>query len=157
MEQSFIVDGIVKWYKAEKQFGNFAKLTNRLAFSLTSPLLSTREVKTYVDKRVVQYCSQKALFRITSPWHQPDPSTQGWFAIIQCITTLQCFVIEPYTQDERLMNTWMKPQKTVWKEDTRKTTGTFWLHLQEILKQTKFISGETNQTVVTWKMTERRA
>lgn len=67
MEQSFIVDGIVKWYKVEKQFGNFAKLTNHLVFSSTSPLLSTREVKTYVDQRVVQHCSQKALFRITSP------------------------------------------------------------------------------------------
>lgn len=53
--------------------------------------------------------------------------------------------------------TWMKPQNTVWKEDARETTGTFWLHLQEILKQTKFISGETNQTVVTWKTTEKRA
>lgn len=53
--------------------------------------------------------------------------------------------------------TWMKPQNTVWKEDARETTGTFWLHLQEILKQTKFISGETNQTVVTWQTTEKRA
>lgn len=53
MEQSLIVDGIVKWYKVEKQFGNFAKLTNHLVFSSASPLLSTREVKTYVDQRVV--------------------------------------------------------------------------------------------------------
>lgn len=55
MEQSFIVNGIVKRYKVEKQFGNFAKLTNHLALSSTSPLLSTREVKTYADQRVVQY------------------------------------------------------------------------------------------------------
>ena len=57
VKQPHIVYGVVKGYKVEKQFGNFTKLNNHLAFDLISLFLPTKEVKPDVDKRLVQYCS----------------------------------------------------------------------------------------------------